>query len=206
MASELEVTPRRRPRQSRSKATVDAIMGATAEVLVGRGYDKASTNLIAKRAGVSIGSLYQYYPNKESLVAALCERHMTESFAMIVDELAALRSKPLEQAVPELIAALLRLHTNDPDLHRVFLQELPRIQGLEPLQHINRLVEGAVRAALELRRDDIRPADLDMATFILVHSVQAVTHAAVLRRPDALADASLASEIAELVLRYLKRS
>ena len=67
--------PRRLPRQQRSQALFDAILEATAQVLVEHGYAGANTNLIAERAGVSVGSLYQYFPNKDALVAALHERH-----------------------------------------------------------------------------------------------------------------------------------
>src|SRR5213082_1988183 len=68
--------PRKRPRQDRSKATVDAILTATARILMADGYDRASTNRIALAAGVSVGSLYQYFPSKEALVAALVENHL----------------------------------------------------------------------------------------------------------------------------------
>ena len=80
--------PRRRPRQARAQATVDAIIQATARVLVEDGYDRASTNRIAQAAGVSIGSLYQYFPSKEALVAALVETHvdrMMEAVTRILD-------------------------------------------------------------------------------------------------------------------------
>lgn len=63
-----QLDPRRKPRQSRSRATVDAILQATAQVLVRDGYQKATTNRIAERAGVSVGTLYQYFPNKDALV------------------------------------------------------------------------------------------------------------------------------------------
>jgi AcrR family transcriptional regulator len=68
--------PRRRPRQARAQATVEAIIKATARVLIEEGYDHASTNRIAQAAGVSIGSLYQYFPSKESLVSALVDEHI----------------------------------------------------------------------------------------------------------------------------------
>src|SRR5688500_6627263 len=82
-------SPRRRPRQARAQATVEAIVKATSHVLVEEGYDRASTNRIAHAAGVIIGSLYQYFPSKEALVAALVETHvermcdaLTQSLAM----------------------------------------------------------------------------------------------------------------------------
>src|SRR6185436_592878 len=66
--------PRKRPKQARSQQTVDALLEATARVLGARGFEGATTNEIARVAGVSVGSLYQYFPSKEALVAALLEQ------------------------------------------------------------------------------------------------------------------------------------
>jgi len=71
----VQLSPRKAPRQSRSQATVTAILDATARILLERGYAAASTNAVAELAGVSVGSLYQYFPNKEALIAALQARH-----------------------------------------------------------------------------------------------------------------------------------
>jgi AcrR family transcriptional regulator len=73
-----ELSPRKRPSQSRSAATVKAILDATARILVERGYAATSTNAVAERAGVSVGSLYQYFPNKDALIAALHTRHIEQ--------------------------------------------------------------------------------------------------------------------------------
>ena len=70
--------PRKLPQQDRSRVTVQAILEATTHILTEEGYEKANTNRIAERAGVSIGSLYQYFPNKESLLTALIEQHVNE--------------------------------------------------------------------------------------------------------------------------------
>src|ERR1041384_4380995 len=75
MARRPLTNPRKQASQERSRATVDALVEATARILVREVFDKASTNRIAEAAGVSIGSLYQYYPSKEALVAAVIERH-----------------------------------------------------------------------------------------------------------------------------------
>jgi AcrR family transcriptional regulator len=194
---------RKLPKQARAQATVEAILTATAEVLVEVGYDRATTNAIARRAGVSIGSLYQYYPNKESLVTALCERHMTETMGLLVGEIAALRSQPLEQAVHALVVTLLRMHAMAPRLHRVFIEQMPRISGFERIAEVDRIIIRLICAELAGREERLRPRNLELAVFILVHSVQAITHAAVLDRPDALVDAELADETTALVLRYL---
>ncbi|NUR10624.1 MAG: helix-turn-helix transcriptional regulator, partial [Bradyrhizobium sp.] len=73
--------PRKSALQARSRATVDALVEATARILVRDGFEKASTNRIADMAGVSVGSLYQYFPSKEALVAAVIDRHNEEIMA-----------------------------------------------------------------------------------------------------------------------------
>ena len=75
MARKPLTKPRKHASQERSRATVDALIEATARILVREGFDSASTNRIAEQAGVSVGSLYQYFPGKEALVAAVIERH-----------------------------------------------------------------------------------------------------------------------------------
>ena len=194
---------RKTPKQARAQVTVDAILTATAELLVELGYERTTTNAIARRAGVSIGSLYQYFPNKEALFTALCEQHMNEMTALLIGEIASLRGRPLDEAIRPLVKALLRAHAVAPALHRVFIEQVPRINGLERVQQVDRMLVEVMSAELAKRPEKLRPRDLEMAVFILVHSVQAVTHAAILERPDALSDDALADEITALVLRYL---
>src|SRR5262249_60315502 len=78
MGRKLQTNPRKSASQERSRLTVDAILEATTRVLIKEGYDRASTNKIAAVAGVSIGSLYQYFPSKEALVAAVIDPHTQE--------------------------------------------------------------------------------------------------------------------------------
>lgn len=81
--------------QQRSRATVDALVEATARILVREGFDKASTNRIAEVAGVSIGSLYQYFPGKEALVVAVIERHQQEIMQTVRGELVEVSALPM---------------------------------------------------------------------------------------------------------------
>src|SRR5262249_41095626 len=88
MARRLLTNPRKNASQERSRATVDALIEATARILVREGFDSASTNRIAEKAGVSVGSLYQYFPGKEALVAAVIDRHHQETMQVVRDTLA----------------------------------------------------------------------------------------------------------------------
>lgn len=197
------LSPRKAPRQERAKATMQAILEATAHVLVEEGWDHASTNRIAVRAGVSIGSLYQYFPSKEALLVALVEQHAEETMGILARLIDELRDAPLQDAVRALVGAMLDVHDVDPELHRVLTEQVPRVDGFDRLMAIDARAATLARAALEARRAELRPdVDLDVATFILTTSIEAVTHAAVLRG-EVDRDA-LARELAELVVRYLR--
>lgn len=87
MARRLLTGPRKQASQARSRATVDALVEATARILVRESFDRASTNRIAAEAGVSIGSLYQYFPSKEALVAAVIDRHQQELMRVVTGSL-----------------------------------------------------------------------------------------------------------------------
>src|SRR6478752_505802 len=96
--------PRKNASQERSRATVDALVEATARILIREGFDKASTNRIAAVAGVSVGSLYQYFPGKEALVAAVIDRHNRQVMQAVQGELARALDLPLDVAVRKLVA------------------------------------------------------------------------------------------------------
>lgn len=195
--------PRKRPAQARSRATVEAILAAAARVLVDEGFERATTNRVAEVAGVSIGSLYQYFPNKDALLATLAEHHMQAMLSQLMRMAESLADAPLEDAVRAYVRAMLAAHAVDPELHRVLTEQVPRIAGLDRVREVQAEAETVVQAYLEGHRDRLRPKDLRVATFVIVTSVEAVTHAAVLDRPEALDDEEFADEVTELVLRYL---
>src|SRR5678809_1130501 len=114
MPARVRTSPRKSATQARAQATVDAILEATARILVKEGYDRASTNRIALAAGVSIGSLYQYFPSKEALVAALIERHMDEMLVVVTEAVAGIEGKPIEQAVRSIVEKMVKAHAIDP--------------------------------------------------------------------------------------------
>ena len=146
-------SPRKHASQERSRATVDALVEATARILVREGFDKASTNHIAEQAGVSVGSLYQYFPGKEALIAAVIERHSQEIMHVVRGALAKAVASPLKQAVRTLVAAAIEAHRVDPKLHRVLAEQIPRTGKLEKVETFNRENYALFRAYLESHRD-----------------------------------------------------
>jgi AcrR family transcriptional regulator len=205
MASRPATKPRKDASQERSRATVDALIEATARILVREGFDKASTNRIAEVAGVSVGSLYQYFPSKEALVTAVIERHQQEILQTVRKELAEVMTQPVGSAVRKLIAVAIEAHRVDPRLHRVLAEQIPRVGKLEKHEAFSRENYALFKAYLERHRDELRVADLDLASFVCVTAIEALTHAAVLHH--SLSDGAmnaLTEDATRLVVGYLK--
>ena len=205
MASRPATKPRKDASQERSRATVDALIEATARILVREGFDKASTNRIAEVAGVSVGSLYQYFPSKEALVTAVIERHQQEILQTVRKELAEVMTQPVGSAVRKLIAVAIEAHRVNPRLHRVLAEQIPRVGKLEKHEAFSRENYALFKAYLERHRDELRVADLDLAAFVCVTAIEALTHAAVLHHSlsDGAMDA-LTEDATRLVVGYLK--
>lgn len=107
------LTPRKSPRQARSKATQDAIIEAAARILAQHGLAGFNTNKVAERAGVSIGSLYQYFPNKDALMVALIARQQARQIDTVAEAAGAIAGAGLEETVRLLVRAAMQHHRED---------------------------------------------------------------------------------------------
>src|SRR5262249_32980811 len=152
--------PRKRAKQDRARTTVEAILTAAAHILVREGFAAASTNRIAERAGVSIGSLYQYFPGKEAIVAALLERHVRQMLDAAERGLERSASGPLRMRAREMVRMMLDAHAVDPALHRVFMEEMPRFGHLQQVLEMERTFEELARRHMEEERAALRPRNL----------------------------------------------
>lgn len=195
--------PRKTPEQDRSRATVEAIVEAAAHILVKYGYDAFTTNRVAERAGVSIGSLYQYFPNKDALLSELMRRHVVqiERGVEVMAELA--RTAPLAEVIRTGIEENVRSHLIDPELHRVLSEEVPRLGSLDWKVAFVTRMEDRVRGMLEARRSETAIADTGLAAYIVTRTVEAVVHNAMREQPKALASGALADELTRMLLGFL---
>jgi AcrR family transcriptional regulator len=121
---------RKQPQQARSQATIDSVLEAAAHILGQRGWRGLTTNAVAEAAGVSIGSLYQYFPNKLALVEAVRQRHFDQVLAILgtAADLNLTRSRRIEVLVDGMIG----VHARYPAAHRVLLEEVPRGDDARP--------------------------------------------------------------------------
>ncbi len=117
---------RKAPRQARSRATTDAILDAAAHILGERGWAGLTTNAVAEAAGASIGSLYQYFPNKLALIEAVRRRHLEEVLAVL--HAAADPGTPRTRRIAALVDGMIAVHSRHPRAHRVLLEESPRAE------------------------------------------------------------------------------
>ena len=148
--------PRKRPGQARSQHTVDVIVEATARVLAERGYAGTNTNLVAARAGVSVGSIYQYFPNKDALVIALHERHAAQMCAIINGVLDSEHPRGLNGHIEAVVHALVAAHRLEPALHKVLEKEFPFFDAPKDQSPADNVIFDRIRALLEAHRARIR--------------------------------------------------
>ena len=117
--------PRKHPTQSRAKATWQIILKAAAQVLLRRGYEKATTDRIAERAGVSVGSVYEYFPNKEAIYAALILNWNAERWEIFQQILGDAQDLDLDEGIRRTVRARIAATRLNPKLNTVLLQEVP---------------------------------------------------------------------------------
>lgn len=197
--------PRKAPSQKRAKQLVSAVLEAGSRILLERGYEKLSMQRVAIRAGVSPGSLYQYFPDKASLVAAIVEQISRREVAFQLEHFAKLpAAATLEQALEHVLQGVVAFQRLEGPLMR---------RGLEALQHLGRYaalsarvkeVSGGLRLLLEAHRESVAVTDLDLATHVLVNALHSLTHDGVLPRPSTLDDDTLVRELMRLALGYLR--
>lgn len=209
MARKPPTNPRKNASQARSRATVDALIEATARILVREGFEKASTNRIAEIAGVSVGSLYQYFPSKEALVAAVIDRHNGEIMTIVRAAFVEVADMPIETAVRKLVTVAIEAHHINPKLHRVLAEQIPRSGRLAEVEAFNHEVHALVRAYLESRRKEMRKIDPALAAFICVSTIEAVAHNTVLNQAEMPSEKmvrTLVDETTRMVVGYLRKS
>ncbi|WP_342587937.1 TetR/AcrR family transcriptional regulator [Rhizobium oryziradicis] len=171
---------RKRPTQARSKVTVDAIIEAAARILSDHGWTGFTTNKVAEAAGVSIGSYYQYFPDKHALVDAIRERHLEDCRTVLKRVLE--RTLPLQEFIEELVDGIIAIHSIHPGLHRVLLDEAP---VAEAFRNPNSVFEieylDCYRAIVAKYRSGKNGIDNQTAGIVLSDAIDGIVHNAARR-------------------------
>ncbi|MFI5936995.1 TetR/AcrR family transcriptional regulator [Actinoplanes sp. NPDC051494] len=194
--------PRRTPRQVRAELTRERILAAAAHIFAEHGYAAGTTNRIAERARISIGSLYQYYPNKDAILAALLVRHIDRGTWTQADQLE-LSPGSLEATVRALVRNAIDNHDDDPQLLRIMIEEAPFSQEL--IATIDRHEKARVAQLRDLlaRHPDVGVRDLDTAAGLITFTVETNAHR-LMAGPRAVAIETFENELVDMVTRYLR--
>ncbi|WP_437728028.1 TetR/AcrR family transcriptional regulator [Sorangium sp. So ce861] len=195
------VTPRKQPSQDRSRATVEAILTATAYILVRHGYARLTTNRVAQRAGVNVASIYQFFPGKEALLAELHRRHIEQGRGAARAVLAAHQGGSLERVLRTMVEAGIAAHAVEPELHRVFSEQMPRIKATRSAASEGFLLEEAREL---LSAWGCAAPDVERAWWMMQTAAHAVVHQAIVERPDDLRSGALAEELVLMLERYIR--
>ncbi len=182
---------------------VDNILEAAALVLSEKGYAGMNTNLVAERAGVSVGSVYQYFPHKDSLIAALHERHASHMHQVIDAVLGASNKASLRSQIESMVRALLAAHLVEPKLHQVLEREFPFFDAPQADSETDQGIAKRVRALLGQFKAQIRPRNLDLAAWVILKITESMVHAAVIDPPRGFSVSEVEKAIVEAVMGYL---
>jgi AcrR family transcriptional regulator len=204
MPPQVVVNPRKSPRQKRAQVTVEAILTATTHILVHEGYKSLSTNRVAKVAGVSIGSLYQYFPNKEALLTAIVDNHVQLILQTMEQHLEETEGSSFETLIRVLLKGLMDAHSVNPELHRVLKEEVSQQACLSSMRDFEKTVLDLVRTTLEERHGELRPIDPEVGSFIISYVVEAVLRATVVSKEWQKRTDEIFEEMVHLVTSYLK--
>lgn len=198
------VKRRRSPIQSRGQATVDVIVEAAAQILARQGPAAATTNAVAARAGVSIGTLYQYFADREALLVEIGRRHVAEMQAVLAGALAGIDGLALPAAVDRLVAAIVASHRVSPRLHQALHQSLAR-DHLDTIDAFEVAVEAMVRQALAAR-PELDLAAPELTATVLVRGLGGLIRTTIRREPERLDDPALALAMRAMILGTLAGS
>jgi AcrR family transcriptional regulator len=203
MARKDRRTPKRKAKQERAQATVEAILKAAAYVLVESGYEKTNTNRIAEVAGVNIGSLYQYFSNKEEIIAELIERQLQLTMKAFAERLESVTEIDPKVGARLLIRAIIAARKVDPRLRKVFDDQIPKSGKLNRLREFELQSAEMLARFLDARKPELRIKDPDLAAFLIVHLVNGLLRVMPGYPPGKISDARLEDELTDIVLRYL---
>lgn len=198
------VVSRKEPRQARAQATVHAILEATVQVLDREGLEAATTTRVAEVAGVSVGSLYQYFSHRDAILNALQDREFERTLRLLQDVLAnANLAKNPRETVSAVVQGLASLYRASPGLHRVLAIEGLRVAKADRVHDFDSRVLAIVRHFLAATDAPIRRKNVDAAAFVTLQAVRATMLAHLLERPPGIDEPAIVDELVDLVLRYL---
>lgn len=195
--------PRKQPRQQRSAETRQRILDAAARIFAEYGYAAGTTNRIADAAELSIGSLYQYFPNKDAILAALTDAHVDTGAALLGERAGAGLPASLDELLRVFVRATIDNHLGDTRLHRVLFEEAPRSPALLHRLHDTESQIVGIASELLENHPEVQVSDVNFAARMVVATIESLTHRLLACEKPADAE-QLEDGIVVMLGRYLR--
>lgn len=201
--SSAALQPRKQPRQARSQVTVDAIFEATIQVLLGDGARRLTTTRVAERAGVSVGTLYQYYPNKQALLFAVLQRHLARVAEAVEAAARATHHARLSVMVAAVVGAFVHAKTERIDEACALYRVASELDSTELVKAVARRNRAAISAMLATA-SDARFDDLALISFMFSAAMAGPTRAMLEGGASPKMLRALRGQMESLCLGYLR--
>ena len=196
---------RKSPRQQRSRLTVESIKQATLELAAADGFSALSTGAIAERAGISIGSLYQYYPNREAILLALYEDTSATVAEAMKSVLIEILDKPIETGVRRVVARLLELNRAHQLVLLQLATEMPELKLSNHPVSFENLSRGSVRIYLNQRISHLRPLDMERKLFFIEQMINGCVRGYLTNPPPRVSTNAFVTDLARVVTAYINQ-
>jgi AcrR family transcriptional regulator len=200
-----QLAPRKVPKQQRAQFTVDCILRAAESIIMKSGYDAANTNHIAEVAGVSIGSLYQYFSSKEAIAAALVENAVINASEVLRDCLIENMAKPLEDSAHAIIETILETRKQYSFIFLRLPREVPKLGRLSRTVTTEKFLYHTIRAYYQQHRAEIKVDDLEVAMFVSEHIIVGSIDAYLENNSPAITDEQLVQQLSDAFVKYLTK-
>ncbi len=198
--------PRKRPVQSRSRATYDAILDAAAQVLADQGYPASTTNKIADRAGVSIGSLYEYFPSKEAVFTALIEKHDQAMADSVVANFANIGQFSPKSFLEAVLRSRIKAALDFPIVESLLRAEIPQSLFSHQVEQTFERFAMGMRLFANTYPEQVRVRHLDTAIELGSTMVESTVRALANSDPSRLKDETLIQEFVDVMTHYILKA
>lgn len=198
-----DLKPRKAPQQERSRETIDAVFEAMLQVLERQDASDPSMQAIAERAGVSVGSVYQYFPSKASLVNSLIAFHLRKQAEIVERAIDQATGLEPEAGVRFLVDAIVDDKRSQTRVERGLIRYFLRAGDLMTLTQVDERMVGAVHRLLVTLGPKVRATDLALAAFIITNALRTSVLLSIVQAPERLDDPRFKDELVRLVLGYL---